>query len=107
MLPEFHENQEGTIHFNYLLTVGNGLLHASRTLEAHAGQLAECLRRREPTSVLSQDFVELFVRPQGLSVSSTQVFVEALESLSVLKPVPVAVPATWSRRVSLLSLIHI
>ena len=101
LLPEFHENQEGTIHFNYLLTVGNGLLHASRTLEAHTAQLAECLRRREPTSVLSQDFVELFVRPQGLSVSSTQVFVEALESLSVLKPVPVAVPVTWSRRVSL------
>ena len=43
LLPEFRENQEGTIHFHYLLHVAGGLLHASRSLDEHAAQLDELL----------------------------------------------------------------
>jgi hypothetical protein len=45
LLPEYFENQEGTIHFHYLLEAGGGLLNASRSFDEHAGQLAAALRR--------------------------------------------------------------
>ena len=80
LLPEYYENQEGTLHFHYLLNVGGGLLHASRSLEEHAAQLATALRG-EADAVRNRRFVEAFVRPQGLDQSSTPRFVEAVECL--------------------------
>ena len=48
LLPEFRENQEGTIHFHYLLSVAGGLLNSSRTLDEQAAQLGELLDGRGP-----------------------------------------------------------
>ena len=45
LLPEFQENQEGTIHFHYLLTVNGGLLRAARSLDEHVRLLAESVGR--------------------------------------------------------------
>ena len=42
---EFRDNQEGTFHFHYLLTVGDGFLNASRSLEEHVGQLTGAVAR--------------------------------------------------------------
>ena len=86
LLPEHHENQEGTIHFHYLLTVGGGLLHAARTLDAHLEELNESLRRGERDSARSRHFVETFVRPRGFDVPATPVFVEAVETLRTAEP---------------------
>ena len=33
--PEFSENQEGTFHFHYLLTIGGGFLHHTRSIDDH------------------------------------------------------------------------
>ena len=94
LLPEFLDNQEGTLHFQYLLTVGEGFLHTSRSLEAHAAQLAAGL---SGTAVKpNTPFVRAFVRPAGLDVPSTPRFVEAVEDVALLtaeRPVHVAAAA--------------
>src|SRR4029078_7274683 len=48
LAPEFHENQEGTFHFHHLMTVGDGFLHAARTLDEHTAQLAATARGTAP-----------------------------------------------------------
>jgi hypothetical protein len=100
LLPEFRENQEGTIHFHYLMTVAGGLLHTSRTLDEHAAQLDAELSGRGADPDRGRRFVEAFVRPQGLAQPSTPVFVEAVEALGraganapQASPAPQAVPA--------------
>ncbi len=81
LLPEFHENQEGTIHFHYLLQVAGGLLRASRTFDAHVSDLAAAVRGDIPDPARSRRFVEAFVRPQGLHEPSTPRFVAAVHTL--------------------------
>ncbi len=84
ILPEeFRSNQEGTLHFKYLQTVGGGLLTTARTLGEHAEQLSEMLGA-PPVEVLArqQRFVEAFVRPHGLHVPATGVLADAIESLA-------------------------
>jgi len=99
LLPEYFDNQEGTIHFHYLLggavpageaparpaaagpdDNGDGLLHTSRSLEGHAAQLAAALRGEADLS-RSRRFVEAFVRPHGLGEAATPRFVSAITSL--------------------------
>ena len=50
LLPEHYENQEGTIHFHYLLNVGGGLLHTARTLDEQCRQLNAALQATEQMS---------------------------------------------------------
>jgi hypothetical protein len=79
LLPEFHDNQEGTLHFHYLLQVEGGLLHAARSLDDHLTQMADGLD--DPASAVARNagFVKAFVRPLGLDVPATRVFVDELE----------------------------
>jgi hypothetical protein len=86
LLPEHHENQEGTIHFHYLLKVGGGLLHSARTLDEHFEQLNITLTGGERESARSRRFVEAFVRPHGRDVAATSVFVGAVEQLRAVEP---------------------
>jgi hypothetical protein len=86
LLPEHHENQEGTIHFHYLLTVGGGLLHAARMLDEHFEQLNLALASGERESERSRRFVEAFIRPHGLDVAATPLFVDAVERLRMIQP---------------------
>ncbi|MGE3577142.1 MAG: hypothetical protein AB7I25_01685 [Vicinamibacterales bacterium] len=82
LLPEFRENQEGTLHFQYLLQVGEGFLHTSRSLEEHARQLLDGLAGR--TSSRNAAFVEAFIRPAGRHLAATPRFVDAVEASAVL-----------------------
>jgi hypothetical protein len=96
ILPEaFRANQEGTLHFRYL--VEGGLLTTARSLAEHERQLVAILAG-PPASVMQrqQDFVKSFVRPRGLTVSATTVMTDAIESLAAAGPVdaPRAVPAS-------------
>ena len=86
LLPEYHENQEGTIHFHYLLTVAGGLLHTARSLGEHFEQLNQMLGQGERESARSRRFVETFIRPRGLSVAATPLFVDAVEQLVNVGP---------------------
>jgi hypothetical protein len=85
LLPEYYENQEGTYHFHHLMTVGEGCLTVSRSLDQHVAQLA-AWARGEPTRS-NRPFVERFIRPRGLATSATAVFVDAVETLAA-RPAP-------------------
>ena len=96
LLPEFRDNQEGTVHFHYLLDGPEGLLRASRSLQEHALELAELLEGRDPDPDRSARFVRRFVRPGERSISATTRFIDALEALaSQPAPPPQRVPA-WA-----------
>jgi len=97
LLPEHHENQEGTIHFHYLLTVGGGLLHTARTLADHFAQLNGTLASGVTTSERSRRFVESFVRPHGLATAATPVFADGVEQLAAM-PAPAAMKDGVMRR---------
>lgn len=101
LLPEHYENQEGTIHFHYLLKVAGGLLHAASTLEEHCRQLNDTLRSGQQSSPRSRAFVEAFIRPRGVSEAAGPVFVDAVEAFRSIARVPVVDRSTdrWIRGV--------
>jgi hypothetical protein len=83
LLPQWHENQLGTVHFRYLLEAGGGLLIAAKSVEEHLQQLDASL------TALSTDvrpFVRAFVRPLGLDVAATPLFVAEVEHLRTIAP---------------------
>ncbi len=93
LLPEFRENQEGTLHFRYLLDADHGFLYAARSLDEHARQLLEGLSGTAPGR--NRAFVEAFIRPTGLAVAATPRFVDAVEASAALTPrapEPIAAP---------------
>ena len=93
LLPEFHDNQEGTVHFHYLLDARDGVLRATRCLDDHARDVAATLEGRTADPGRSARFVRTFVRPGPADVPATIRFVEALETIaSRPAPNPEAVP---------------
>jgi hypothetical protein len=93
LLPEFWDNQEGTLHFHYLLDGPNALLRAARSLDDHACDLAGILEGRDPDPARSARFVGAFVRPSGIDVPSTTRLVDELEAVGRSNaPPPVPVP---------------
>jgi hypothetical protein len=91
LLPEISTtNQEGTIHFHYLLTVNGGLLRAASSLEEHVALLAESVgeQRRQQRRVdeKARRFAEGFVRPFGADVAATPRFVDAIEAVATAPP---------------------
>jgi hypothetical protein len=77
LLPEFRDNQEGTVHFHYLLDGPDALLRATRSLEDHALEVATLLDGGDPDPDRSARFVRRFVRPGPQGVAATTRFVEA------------------------------
>ena len=89
LLPEISEhNQEGTLHFHYLLEVNGGLLRVSRSVEEHVPQLADALTGHGGGDVKAARFVDGFVRPYGRAEAATPRFVEAVESAGHLPAPP-------------------
>ena len=88
LLPEFYENQMGTLHFRYLRAVGGGLLNVAETYDEHVAQLVAALDR--PAGAVTP-FVKEFVRPLGLTTRATTVFVDAVEAMQGIVPEPAAV----------------
>ena len=78
LLPEFYENQMGTLHFRYLFDVSGGMLQAASDFDGHVRQLADSLRG---TASGVRPFVRAFVRPHGLDVPATPLFVRAVEEM--------------------------
>jgi hypothetical protein len=92
LLPEISsDNQEGTLHFRYLLQVNGGLLRATRSLDEHVRTLAESLVGPGGGDPKAARFVEGFVRPFGVDQPATPRFVAAVEQVYGM-PVPPAVP---------------
>lgn len=103
VMPErFHDNQQGTLHFRYLTSVGGGLLRTARDFEAHHRELLTSLSGPADNT----PFVEAFIRPGGIDVPATSVFVDAVEQIGFEPaPAPERVPAVFAvLRVMLLPL---
>jgi hypothetical protein len=84
LLPEHHENQQGTIHFHYLMTVGGGLLQTAGTLADHFEHVNASLAGSQKTCARSRRFVEAFIRPYGIDSAATPIFVREVEKLGEL-----------------------
>ena len=85
ILPEMEENQTGTVHFEYLLNAGGGLLNVAHDFDEHLRQLDAVLA--SPTHDV-RPFVREFVRPHGLDRPATPIFVEHVEAMSGLSAAP-------------------
>ena len=107
VVPEMADNQTGTVHFNYLLNAGGGLLEVARSFDEHVAQLDASMAKADlPASAPGasaarrglgeggtvgldtaevKPFVREFVRPNGLDVAATPFFVERIESMRDLK----------------------
>jgi hypothetical protein len=81
------DNQEGTIHFRYLLDINGGLLRVARTLDEHVRLLADSLADEGGGDPKAARFVEGFIRPFGASEPGTPRFVDAIEQLGA-SPAP-------------------
>jgi len=96
--PRYHDNQEGTAHFQYLLQIGGGLLRVGRDRPSHVAQLGEALRRPVTAEHPHKAFLEAFVRPRGLAHAATPDFVSAVEALASCRVAPAhVVGASWRR----------
>ena len=92
IVSEFSQQQVETIHFNYLLSVGGGVLRVARDFDEHRTQLLASLRE-PPRTDLNAEFVEAFIRPRGLRTPATPLFGEAVaELLRIPAPAPVQTP---------------
>jgi hypothetical protein len=96
ILPEMEENQTGTVHFDYLLKAGGGLLNVAQDYSEHLTQLDAVLAHPQEGV---KPFVREFVRPHGLDRAATPIFVEGVETMAGQKaasPQPMRLQALWS-----------
>jgi hypothetical protein len=94
--PEFEDNQLGTVHYHYLTNTAGGLLIVGRGFDEHLEKLDATLAR--PRQDVVKPFIHAFVRPHGLDVAATPVFVqqvEAMNALQVPKPRPEVLAFFW------------
>jgi hypothetical protein len=85
LVPEFAENQHGTVHFDYLVTAGGGLVTVGNGFDEHLAQLASAAAIPAGERKL---FIRDFVRPLGLDRPATPVFVNAVEDMKGLRVEP-------------------
>jgi len=79
----------GTVHFRYLFEAGGGLLTSATSFDEHLNQLDQALAH---PSTEVRPFVRAFVRPRGLDVAATPVFVEHVKRMPGLAVTPLAEP---------------
>lgn len=110
--PRFQATQEGTLHFRHL--VREGLVRVAGSLDESVQLSAAALRGELFDSERSAAFLTAFIRPHGLAVPATPRCVEAIETLTQLRPQPpkptpirnaliraAIAPAEWLGRVKL------
>jgi hypothetical protein len=91
LLPEISAaNQEGTLHFHYLLEVNGGLLYTSRSFDEHVATLAASLASDGGGDARAAQFVDGFVRPYGRTEAATPRFADAVEAMAASAPQPAA-----------------
>ena len=81
--PEFEDNQLGTVHYHYLTNTAGGLLTVGKGFDEHLQKLDATLAA--PRADVVKPFVQAFVRPHGLDVAATPVFVEQVEAMKAMQ----------------------
>jgi hypothetical protein len=89
LAPEFAATQEGTVHFHYLLPEKGGFLHVSDSIAGSLGQLSHVLAHPEDTAGQTSRFVRSFIRPAGLDVACTPIFVDTVKRVAAAGPTAV------------------
>jgi hypothetical protein len=79
LLPEFAQSQSATLHFEYLVRVGGGILDVARTWDAHCDSLARALAGADDLTERRRRFLELFVRPHGITAPALERVLDAIE----------------------------
>jgi hypothetical protein len=77
--PDFRETQDGTLHFEHLVSVNGGMLRVAETYEEHTAQLLEALDDDADQQRQNRRFLEAFVRPHGLDRAAATILVETIE----------------------------
>jgi hypothetical protein len=96
LVPEFASSQVGVLHFRYLHEVGGGLVQVANDLDEHARRLEDVMTGRDTIGEeAARRFTELFVRPQGIQVPGTPIFVDAVEELARRGPHDLAPRSGW------------
>jgi hypothetical protein len=88
LVPEFHESQRGTHHFNYLLEIGGGVVETADSLEEHRERLAAAIAGEDGGAERRAAFLEAFVRPHGADRPALPYVVDAIETAAGLRPSP-------------------
>jgi hypothetical protein len=104
---DYARNQEGTLHWPYLASVGGGLLRIAHSFDEHIEQLASAIAN---PAIDTRPFVEAFVRPAGIDRPATPVLLEAVDALGRVGPArrvgspwwawlirPLLLPLIWLR----------
>ena len=104
-LPEYRMHQEEMIHFQYLMTVEGGLLHAAPDLDTHLRQLAEAVALGGVRDDRNRRFLSRFIRPEGLDAPATPAFADALERVQREGPRrdPSLTSGAWLRPAAMLA----
>ncbi len=89
LAPEFAGTQLGTLHFRYLLFENGGFVHTADTLDEHADQLDDALRRGDEHADQTTRFVQSFLRPGGLDRPAAPILADAIARLASKAPEPV------------------
>jgi hypothetical protein len=79
LTEEFASTQEGTLHFQHLKNVEGGLLYLAGSLEEHASQLSRLLADGRSERQGTRQFIQAFIRPNGLDQAATPLVVGAVE----------------------------
>jgi hypothetical protein len=96
LVPEFADSQAGVLHFRYLHEVVGGLVQVADDLDQHVRMLEDVMTGRDKTGEeAARRFTELFVRPQGMMVPGTPIFVDSIEDLAGRGASPYTPPSAW------------
>jgi len=91
LAPEFRDTQRGTPHFGHL--ADGGPLRVAGSFEEHASQLVAAVARGGSDDRGStRAFLRSFVRPHGLDVPATPLWVDAVEGLAGVRAEPLRAP---------------
>jgi len=84
LADRYRSTQENSPHFDYLRTVGGGLVVATESVREHARGLARAARGEdaEEVSERARSFLAAFIRPHGIDRPATPIMVDALRALA-------------------------
>ena len=77
-VAELSGTQEGTLHFRHLRN--GGLLTLAETLPEHIEQVAASFGSTDRDRQRVREFIQMFVRPHGLTEAATPRVVQAIEA---------------------------
>jgi hypothetical protein len=81
LAEEYEATQRGTLHFHYLVDPEFGHVRVADTFAEHVAQLERSIVEGDAEG-LNERFLRRFVRPHGLDVAATPLYVEAIEELA-------------------------